>query len=141
MTLSPEGLEQVEVTPCKRNPQAFSTPLLEAFDAQDFIEENAHLSEDELERGLEYARHSHGILHTQAVKEAVSLCRSCPILRECADWVLSFEPENGKVYGVVAGLQPHERQRLRRRVEKMRKRKIEMRQAKEAKNAEQEAAE
>lgn len=131
MTLKTVSIEPVEATPCKRNPEAFSTPLLEAFDSQDFTENHPELAGDDLDRALDYAESSHEMLHSQAVKEAVDMCRSCPVLRECADWVLAFEPENGKVYGVVAGMQPHERQRLRRRIATIRRRKAEQNRASE----------
>lgn len=44
-------------------------------------------------------------------KEAKSLCKQCPIQREC----LTYALENEELHGVWGGLAPKERQRLRGR--------------------------
>jgi transcription factor WhiB len=44
--------------------------------------------------------------------EALRICRGCPVLAECIDWVTGLPPE-APVHGTVAGMDPDERARLR----------------------------
>lgn len=107
-------------TPCKEVPNFYASPLLDGFDSQEFKESHPELEGKELEKALYVAEQRHQLLHRDAVEEAVKLCRSCPALRQCADWVLDFEANNGSVYGVVAGMEPHQRRKLRRKLDRLR---------------------
>lgn len=104
-------------TPCKVNPEVFSSSLLDDFDSRDFIETHPELEGDALEKALTTAEASHTILHDNAVSEAVALCKECPVIDTCRRWVLNAE-KSAPVYGVVAAMQPHERKKLRRRIER-----------------------
>ncbi len=105
-------------TPCKENPDFFSSPLLDVFDSQEFKESNPELEGPELDKALDMAERSHQILHVNAVAEAVKICRGCPALAACAEWVTGFESNHSAVYGVVAGMEPHQRRKFRRREER-----------------------
>lgn len=104
-------------TPCEENVDLFGSPLMEDFDSQTFKEDNPSLHGEHLEHALDAAEANHAILHKEAVKEAVELCHGCPILQLCAQRVMKFEEQtNASVYGVVAGMEPHERRKIRRRI-------------------------
>lgn len=126
-------------TPCKENPDLFSSPLLDSFDSVAFTEDHPELKGKSLKTALDMAEASHNALHEEAVKAAVDMCRDCPALVECGKWVLAFEPEHGPVYGVVGGMEPHQRKRVRRRIERLKKAQAEERRAK-AEQRKQEAA-
>lgn len=51
-----------------------------------------------------------GKVHVQAYDAAKQICRGCPVLTECTDWVLSAPP----MVGYVAGMNERERRRFRR---------------------------
>lgn len=120
-------------TPCKENPDVFSSPLLDSFDSVAFAEDHPELSGRSLKQAQDMAEASHNTLHEQAVADAIAMCKDCPALRECGEWALSFEKDNGPIYGVVGGMEPYQRTRARRRIERVRKARAEVAQMKKAK--------
>lgn len=50
------------------------------------------------------------------IAEAKSVCRTCPVLRECAEWAL----RHGQLVGVWGGMSEDERQVLKRRATRAR---------------------
>lgn len=106
-------------TPCKEDPAFFSSPLLDVFDSQEFKESHPELTGDSMEKALNIAERNHQILHQGAVEEAVKICRGCPALAACAEWVMDFESNHSPVYGVVAGMDASQRRKFRRRQERL----------------------
>ncbi len=107
------------VTPCKENPDLFSSSLLEGFDSVEFIESFPEAKNDANAISLAEARHE--ILRADAVAEAKSLCFSCPALAECAEWSATIESSKGPIFGIVAGMDVAERRRYRRKLDKLKK--------------------
>lgn len=49
------------------------------------------------------------------VEDAKRVCKACPVIRKCRDWVLSL-PDSRDVYGVCAAMTAEERTKARRRI-------------------------
>lgn len=110
------GFNSTAKTPCRENRELYSSELMESFDSQSFIEENDHLTPDELEIQLASMEARHKMLSKGAIEKAVSLCNTCPVINECFEWVLKMEdssPSN-TVFGVVAGMTPKQRRKVLR---------------------------
>lgn len=63
---------------------------------------------DSLDSGAE------GRWRTPAVRDAKATCERCPVLTECRAWVLGLSNLTDQ-HGVIAGLVPQERRRMRHR--------------------------
>jgi WhiB family transcriptional regulator, redox-sensing transcriptional regulator len=46
-------------------------------------------------------------------KDALKVCRDCPVVRKCLEWAL----ETGDGFAVLGGMTPNQRQRYRRELE------------------------
>lgn len=102
-----------EDTPCKKNVELFSSSLLENFDSEEFKESHPELDEDQMIEQLLIAESNHKILSKEAVKEAISLCRTCPVLDKCFDLYINHETPSTRVYGVVGGMTAKQRRKER----------------------------
>lgn len=102
-----------EDTPCKRNVGLFSSSLMENFDSEEFRESHPELNEDQMIEQLAIAESNHKILSKEAVKEAIALCRTCPVLSMCFETVINTETPQTRVYGVVGGMTAKQRRKER----------------------------
>lgn len=53
----------------------------------------------------------------QIVRRAKAACGGCPVINDCLEWALTFEPEQDQ-YGVFGGTVPRERRAIRLEREK-----------------------
>lgn len=102
-----------EDTPCKKNVGLFSSSLLEGFDSEEFRESHPELDEDRMIEELAIAESTHKLLSKEAVKEAIALCRSCPVLDKCFELYITTETPQTRVYGVVGGMTAKQRRKER----------------------------
>lgn len=49
--------------------------------------------------------------NSQRAREAVAICRKCPVIDECRTWIMSVE-DPARPYGIAGGLNAAERRRL-----------------------------
>lgn len=47
-------------------------------------------------------------------KRAIDICRDCPVLNQCAEYVLHIEPPAAYAWGIYAALRPDQRNALRK---------------------------
>jgi WhiB family transcriptional regulator, redox-sensing transcriptional regulator len=54
-----------------------------------------------------------GKFNTPEIKNAIRICRECPVIKECLNWAL----KTGDGYGVLGGMTPAQRTRYHREME------------------------
>ncbi len=53
-----------------------------------------------------------GVRKTEAMEDAIAICRSCPVLKQCLEYALQH-PESAE-YGIWGGTTPPQRRRISR---------------------------
>lgn len=91
--------------PCVANRSIFDSRFLTDFDPDDYLEDHAGVSENEIKKNEVL----HLISQNMMIREAKQLCATCPVLDKCKSWALSEETDNQRIFGVVGGMSEEER--------------------------------
>lgn len=107
-----EGMEWtsgVEM-PCEKNRDIFDSQFVTDFDPDNYLENEPDATESQILQ----AERIHRMAQPGAIKQAVDLCKACPVLNECRAWVMKEETKAKPIYGVVGAMTENERIALRR---------------------------